>query len=205
VGGFDETLTSVEDWDLWLRLARAGVQWHCVPLPLAEYRIREDGMHRNPGRMLDNRLRVLAKVFADPALPATVVARRPLAYQSAYLSGACDFFRAGDRAAGSRCFGTAVAARPAFVTEAASLRRFCRLVLPQGRQSDVAVVANWRPLTRILRLALADLFALPDLDPAVRRLRRRAALAYWTTVVRLARKRVTSRRRPQDPVPIASF
>ncbi len=201
-GGFDEALTSVEDWDLWLRLSRAGAQWHCIPRPLAEYRIRHDGMHRNPGRMLENRLRVLAKVFADPDLPAAIVARRALAYQSAYLAGACDFFRIGDRVAGGRCFHEAVAARPAFITEPASLRRFCRLVLPQGHQREAAVVANRRPLARILHAALADLFAHPDLDPGVRRLRRRAAFAYWRTVVRLARKRVTTRQRPDDLVPM---
>lgn len=188
VAGFDETLTSVEDWDLWLRLSQAGARWHCVDLPLAEYRIRHDGMHQNAARMLDNRLRVLGKIFADPDLPVEVIRRRTLAYHNAYLIAACDFFRSGDWAAGNRCFRTAVTTHPAFITEPGSLRRFCRLVLPQGHQREAAVVAHWRPLARILRAALRDLHAQPDLDPAVRRFRRRGTIAYWRTVLRLARK-----------------
>ncbi len=188
-GGFDETLTSVEDWDLWLRLARAGVRWHCIDRPLAEYRIRPGAMHQNPRRMLDNRLRVLAKIFDGGGdLPPPVASRRGRAFQNAHLTAACDFLRAGERAEAVRALRAAALARPDVLGEPSSLRRMCRLVLPEGYQRDAAVVANWRPLTRILRSTLADLFADSDLDPGLRRLRRRAALAYWRTVLRLARK-----------------
>ncbi|HLX33013.1 MAG TPA: glycosyltransferase [Gaiellaceae bacterium] len=40
VGGYDETLPSSHDWDLWLRLALADVPFTFVPEPLAVYRIR---------------------------------------------------------------------------------------------------------------------------------------------------------------------
>lgn len=200
VAGFDETLTSVEDWDLWLRLSQIGVRWHCVDRPLAEYRIRHDGMHQNAARMLENRLRVLEKIFADPTLPAAVVHRRAAAYQNAYLIAACDFFRMGNWAEGSRWFHAAVTTRPAFVTEQDSLRRFCRLILPQGHQREAAVVTHWRPLARMLRRALRDLYAQPDLDPALRALRRRATIASWRTVLRLARKGAAAAFRA-EPVP----
>jgi glycosyltransferase involved in cell wall biosynthesis len=192
-GGFDETLTSVEDWDLWLRLARAGVRWHHVDRPLVEYRIRRDAMHQNPHRMLENRLRVLAKVFDEGNdLRADVASRRALAFQNAHLAAACDHLRAGERAEAARAFRAAALARPAFLTEPASLRRFCRLLLPEGHQREAALVANRRPLTRALRATLTDLFASPDLEPKVRRLRSRAAVAYWRTVLRLARKGLTA-------------
>jgi hypothetical protein len=42
-----------------------------------------------------------------------------------------------------------------------------------------------------LRAALRDLFAAPDLDPAIGRLRWRAEIAYWRTVGWLIRRRVS--------------
>jgi len=188
-GGFDETLTSVEDWDLWLRISRRGCLWHCVDRPLIEYRIRQGSMHQDAARMLENRLRVLDKLYADPDLPAEVARRRSTAYQNAYLTAACDFFRASDRRSATRWFYTAVALRPAFVTEPSSFRLFCRWVLPPGYQREEAVVAHWRLLAGILHTAVTDLYARPDLEESIRRLRPRAALAYWRTVVRLVRKR----------------
>ncbi len=42
-GVFDESLRRSEDWDLWLRLARAGVKFLYLDKPLAHYRVRKDG------------------------------------------------------------------------------------------------------------------------------------------------------------------
>ena len=192
--GFDETLTSVEDWDLWLRITRAGVRWACVDAPLAEYRIRPDGMHRNAARMLDNRLRVLDKLFADPTLSVHVRVLRPEAYQNAYVVAACDHWRAGDHAAAVSCFRKASAARPAMLAEPKTFRRVCRWLLPMGQQNEAAVVQCWPELAAGLRAMLAGLFA--DGGGDLHRLRRPAALAYWRTITRFRRKHlVTSVRR----------
>lgn len=37
IGGFDETMESWEDWDYWIRMARAGKNFHRVPEPLLFY------------------------------------------------------------------------------------------------------------------------------------------------------------------------
>jgi glycosyltransferase involved in cell wall biosynthesis len=60
-GGFDETLSGPEDWDLWIRLILGGKRVALVPEPLAYYRIRPGSLSRNPARMAENEARVLAK------------------------------------------------------------------------------------------------------------------------------------------------
>ncbi len=187
-GGFDESLTSLEDWDLWLRVTRDGALWRCVDRPLAEYRVRAAGMHQNVDRMLQNRLRVLDALYAADALPAPILALRPRAYQNAWLIAACLHYAGGERAAGARAFREAVLARPALLTERESFRLMSRWCLPLGHQRDAEVVAQWRPIGTILRHMIGDLFATPDLTPAVRTLRGRARRALWATIARLGRK-----------------
>jgi glycosyltransferase involved in cell wall biosynthesis len=187
-GGFDETLPAAEDWDMWLRLARAGVRWALVDRPLADYRVRPDAMHQSPERMAQSCLRVLDKFFADPELPEQIRRLRPLAYQNVALVAACDHYRAGDRAAGCQWLRTAVRLRPAVLGEPRWLRRVCRLLLPVECQAEAAVLADWRRLTATLETMLSDLFAVPDLEPEIAGLRRRARLAYWRVVARCRRK-----------------
>ena len=57
-GRFDERLTALEDWDLWLRLALVA-EARYVPRVLATYRLRAGGMSRDRTRMDENRFRVL--------------------------------------------------------------------------------------------------------------------------------------------------
>jgi hypothetical protein len=192
VGGFDEALGPAADWDLWLRISRDGLLWGCVDRPLAEYRIRPDAMHQDVGRMTEDCLRVLAKVFADPALPPAVAPTKPIAYQRVYLTAASDHYRSGDRAAGARWLREAAAAHPAFLTDSEAWQRFCRGLVPLGSQRGTVLVAELPRIAATLRQALADLFATPGLDVAIARLRWRAHLAAARALLPLARKRVKS-------------
>lgn len=47
VGVFDYSLRICEDWDLWLRVARAGTRFGCVPEPLVVYRMVPVSNSRN--------------------------------------------------------------------------------------------------------------------------------------------------------------
>jgi len=71
VGGFDERLTALEDWDLWLRLALSA-EARYSPAVLATYRVRPGGMSEDRSRMDQNRFRVLDKLHRN----------RPAALQS---------------------------------------------------------------------------------------------------------------------------
>jgi glycosyl transferase family 2 len=191
VGGFDETLTGLEDWDLWLRLALRGVHWACVDEPLLEYRVHPGQMHKHGAdRRLRNRLAILDKVRAAPDLAPEIRALEAVARQNAYLQAAAHRLRAGERREGADAFAAAVACRPALVADARALMRFARLLFPTGSQKKAAVVAARRSVMRTLRTAVDDLFARPDLDPAVRRLRWPARVALIRLGLRLARKGV---------------
>jgi glycosyltransferase involved in cell wall biosynthesis len=63
VGGFDPTLRSSEDWDLWLRLAARGEVAY-VDESLARYRVHGAQASRNIDALRDGQLRVLGKVMA---------------------------------------------------------------------------------------------------------------------------------------------
>lgn len=60
VGGLDPTLAVAEDWDLWLRLARAFDAVY-VDEPLVRIRIDSDGLTRNTLQLHADNLHVLAK------------------------------------------------------------------------------------------------------------------------------------------------
>jgi glycosyltransferase involved in cell wall biosynthesis len=87
IGGFDPSLVILQDWDLAIRLARRG-QLHSVADVLAAYRYHIS-QSANVEIHIDPGLRVLARAFADPELPASVRDRRDEAYARFYamLSG----------------------------------------------------------------------------------------------------------------------
>jgi glycosyltransferase involved in cell wall biosynthesis len=200
-GSFDDALSPAADWDYWLRTSEppTGCSWACVDRPLAEYRVRRVGMHQNVDGMLQDCRAVLDSVFARPPGIDLGTDIRAQAYQNIYLAAACAHLRAGDRRAGARCVRAAIDFRSEALADPKTLRRFCRLVLPLGYRYDGAIVANWRPLTAILRTALADLYSHPDLDADIRRQRWRSTWAYWQTVARLARKNAVARARHKEP------
>jgi len=68
-GGFDERLTALEDWDLWLRLSLIA-EARYSPAALARYRVRPGSMSEDRSRMDRNRFRVLDKLCR--ARPAAV-------------------------------------------------------------------------------------------------------------------------------------
>jgi GT2 family glycosyltransferase len=51
LGGFDEQVAILEDWELWLRLGRE-LPFHLVPVPVAEYRVRPDSLSVAWSRLL---------------------------------------------------------------------------------------------------------------------------------------------------------
>ncbi len=62
VAGFDERLTSSEDWDFWIRASRCGA-FAYLPGPVGVYRIHPGQMHHDHFRMRRNQEEVVRKHF----------------------------------------------------------------------------------------------------------------------------------------------
>lgn len=64
VGGFDESLTSAADWDMWLRLA-AHYEFVAVQSPHILYRVSPNSMSSNVWRMEAESLQIIERAFAE--------------------------------------------------------------------------------------------------------------------------------------------
>lgn len=72
-GGFDETLVTCEDWDLWQRLARGGLRAVEIPRRMAIYRLRPQSASNNGTQMLSDGLVVIDRGHAEDGRVTTPV------------------------------------------------------------------------------------------------------------------------------------
>jgi glycosyltransferase involved in cell wall biosynthesis len=117
VGAFDVSLRSYEDWDMWLRLARAGCRLRWVDRPVSLYRFHTHQMTRDGAQMTAASLAVLDKFFAESALPAAWEQRRDRAYSEAYLRAAANAYLAGETAAAQHHLERAIDLQPALLDD----------------------------------------------------------------------------------------
>lgn len=103
VGGFDESLTAAEDWDMWLRLA-ARYHFACVPSPQVLYRISVNSMSSNVDKQETESLQVIEKAFSQA--PNSFAYLKPFSLANLYKSLT---LRALERCSGQ--YGGLIAAR----------------------------------------------------------------------------------------------
>lgn len=96
VGFFDEALHSYEDWDMWLRLARAGCPMAYTHQPVSLYRFHRAQMTRIGDQMTEATFAVLDKTFSDPNLPDKWISMRNKAYSRANLRAAAQAYHTKD-------------------------------------------------------------------------------------------------------------
>ncbi|RUW59656.1 trifunctional glycosyltransferase/class I SAM-dependent methyltransferase/polysaccharide deacetylase [Mesorhizobium sp. M7A.F.Ca.US.008.03.1.1] len=133
LGGFDVSLRTCEDWDLWQRLARLGRNWVMVDEPLAFYRTSPNSLTRDSSQMLADAEIVIARGFsADSRVkhPASIHANGANSADGRTASEALAWFALWNAASG--CGGGSGSINPQ------SLR-----ALPAGRKwaSEIAKVA----------------------------------------------------------------
>jgi glycosyltransferase involved in cell wall biosynthesis len=83
IGGFDESLRILQDWDLAIRLARCG-QLHSLPDPLSAYRLHSTNQSRDVALHVAPGLKILERVFSDSDLPPHIRRSRRLIYARFY-------------------------------------------------------------------------------------------------------------------------
>jgi peptidoglycan/xylan/chitin deacetylase (PgdA/CDA1 family) len=74
-GGFDETLITCEDWDLWQRISRMGARFVAIPDYIALYRMRSGSASANGMRMLGDGLKVIARGHGEDSRLLSVAAQ----------------------------------------------------------------------------------------------------------------------------------
>jgi glycosyltransferase involved in cell wall biosynthesis len=112
VGLFDDELDCHEDWDLWLRIAQAGYQFACVQEPLCAYRVQQDSKMANLAKVEQGAFTVLDKVFANPRLPADVLAVKAQAYGNTHLWISWSYYVSGRWNDGQRNLAKALTLLP---------------------------------------------------------------------------------------------
>lgn len=97
LGPFDESFRRVEDWDLWLRLLRAGHTFHGTPKVLVRYRLHPNSLSTSRSSMLDHVSRMVEKLFgSDDGLPGTWSDNKRRAYGGLYRHQALAAVMYGD-------------------------------------------------------------------------------------------------------------
>lgn len=180
-GLFDESLTSVEDWDLWLRITANGDRMVSIAQPLAHYRISAGSMSTNASRMHANRMAVLDKQFGPPdGNPLSWATEKRRGYGFAYRAAAYDYIARGEADEGWYCLQQAVEIEPGLLER---LDTFYELALgdqPRGYRGEATQVNIAATGAEMLR-RLDSLFATAS--PSVQALK---GAAYGNVYLALA-------------------
>ena len=110
VGGFDESLSTSADWDLWRRIA-CRHEIELVPEPLVLYRQHDRAMHRNVEVFERDMLRAFESMFRDPAA-ASIHALRKRCYGNLHWMLAGSHLYAGNPLKCAAHLGRALLAWP---------------------------------------------------------------------------------------------
>jgi hypothetical protein len=149
---FDETLTGVEDWDLWLRITAGGGVMLSVREPLARYRVSVGSMSTNANRMHANRLAVLTKHFGPPlGDPLTWPAEKRRGYAFAYRTAALGYIAQQEDNEGWCCLAEAVEIEPSLLKRLDTFYELALGAQPRGYRGEAGLLNRAVNGTEMLR------------------------------------------------------
>jgi glycosyltransferase involved in cell wall biosynthesis len=95
-GGYSEELSGAGDWDFYCRLAIAGCKFYKLPRDICFYRHTPTSMSLLGRQQTDEMLQVVARTFANPALPDTLRHLEARARTETVLKGMARCYAARD-------------------------------------------------------------------------------------------------------------
>ncbi|MEZ4618577.1 MAG: glycosyltransferase [Caldilineaceae bacterium] len=163
VGPFDEALRACEDWDMWLAVTKAHKVIGTNQI-LTRHRILSGSMSTDPGRMLHNRLAVLAKHFgSEPVDAASGNEAQRRAYSHGYLTSAVEHLQRDDTEGAYRCIQRMAQIEPARLHALDTFYELGCGAQPKGYRSHFASL-DLEQNGAVLLNMMARLF--DDLQPA---------------------------------------
>ena len=112
LGGFDESLRIVQDWDLWLRMAQEGVKFGYVSWPLVSYRLSGENLVADLSLAEKETLDVLSRYLPSGQDSEKDYALRERAIASAQLRFARQRLSVGNRSLAWHWLRQAIRNRP---------------------------------------------------------------------------------------------
>lgn len=159
-GLFDEAFQGCADWDLWLRFSKQFVVVGTNEI-LVRYRVLPESMSKNAAHMLDDRIRVVQKHFADElesfGEENNAVYRKALAHS--YLSGAYYYLQSHDEISAYACLRDALCYWPELSTSLETVYRLGLGAQPVGFRNDfhtLDLAYNTDLLFKLLDQLMAD-------------------------------------------------
>lgn len=138
MGMFDESLSSTEDKDLWLRVTRSYTMLG-IPQPLARYRVYPGSMSTNAATMHLNRMAVLGKHFGpDEGDPAQWSPDKRLAYSHGYRGSALAYMTQGETEMGWSLLIRGACIAPELLTQQGTYYRMACVGQPRGYRGHAA-------------------------------------------------------------------
>jgi glycosyltransferase involved in cell wall biosynthesis len=167
-GLFDTQLTSLEDWDLWLRVSNR-YPMQGLPVPLVRYRVYPGSMSTNAGRMHANRLAVVAKQVGPPdGDMATWMVGKLSMYGFAYFASALDYLQQKQPDTGWDLIEQAILTWPALLTRIDTFYEIACGDQIKGFRGQAALLDIQANGTEMLR-RLESLFTRPNSSFAKKR------------------------------------
>lgn len=167
VGLFDLDLRASEDWEIWLRVARA-YRFAGIAKPLLNYRVHGSNMSGDPAHMLHYQLLTLVKHFGPMKWEPD---GWPPAYRRAFAAIACfaaqGFYYRGDVVAGMTYLRLALEINPQLTESIDLFYELGCVNQPLGQRGDPKTL-NLSQNAQLLHQSLGAIFQLPDLSLELR-------------------------------------